>query len=120
MIAIGLIGFGYWGPNLARNIMACPDVRLAMVSDLSGERLEKVSQLYPAVAICRHAQELIASPDIDAVVIATPVHSHFELAHAALAAGKHVLVEKPIAATSKEAEALVEEARKRELMLIVD
>jgi len=120
MINIGVIGFGYWGPNLVRNFMACPSTRVIMVADRSPARLEKVRSLYPSIILTESTPELIEDPRVDAVVVATPVHTHFELAMAALKAGKHVLVEKPIASNSDEAQRLIDEAQRRGLVLLVD
>ena len=120
MIRVGVIGFGYWGPNLVRNFMTNPEMMVVCVADKSTDRLAKVNSLYPGVRTVEDARELIEDPSIDAVVIATPVHSHFELAMAALDAGKHVLVEKPIASSAGQAQRLVEHADKRGLVLMVD
>lgn len=120
MIGIGVIGYGYWGPNLVRNFAEVPDARLVKVSDFRPERLALVRQRYPSVETTRDAADLIADPHVDAVVIATPVSSHFELASRALRAGKHVLIEKPLAATSEEATRLIEEADRRGRVLMVD
>ena len=120
MIRVGVIGFGYWGPNLVRNFAEAPDARVTFVSDLSGGRLETVTRRYPVVQTSVRARDLIESPDVDAVAIATPVDTHFELALAALQAGKHVLVEKPLTGNSDHARRLVEEAERRRLVLMVD
>jgi predicted dehydrogenase len=120
MIKIGVIGYGYWGPNLVRNFSACGETTVVSVSDFSQARLDKVSGLYPGVTVTTSAAELIADQNVDAVAIATPVDTHYELAMAALQAGKHVLVEKPIASTSEQAQRLVDEAEKRGLVLMVD
>ena len=120
MINIGIIGYGYWGPNLVRNFMANDGTNVAVVCDQSPARLKKAQAIYPSVAVTGSARELIEDPRIDAVVIATPVHSHFEIAMTALQAGKHVLVEKPITSTSEQAQRLIEEADRRGLMLLVD
>ncbi len=100
MIRIGVIGYGYWGPNLVRNFAECAGAAVTAVCDTRAERLAQVRRRYPAVAVTTSAAELCASPDVDAVVIATPVDRHFELGMAALRAGKHVLLEKPMASTS--------------------
>jgi predicted dehydrogenase len=100
--------------------MASPDATVAAVCDFDAGRLGKVQGLYPSVKLTTSAQELIDDPQVDAVVVATPVHSHFALAMAALKAGKHVLVEKPIASTSDEARQLVDEAERRGLVIMVD
>ncbi|HEX8525599.1 Gfo/Idh/MocA family protein [Allosphingosinicella sp.] len=120
MIRIGVIGYGYWGPNLVRNFTACGDTTVAAVCDASSPRLEKVSALYPGVKTTTSSAELIADPGVDAVAIATPVGTHYELALAALQAGKHVLVEKPICSSSDQAARLIDEAEKRGLVLMVD
>jgi predicted dehydrogenase len=120
MINIGVIGHGYWGPNLVRNFMLARGSAVTRVCDLREERLAPLQKQYPGLKTCTRAHELINDPEIDAVVIATPVSSHFELALAALQAGKHVLVEKPLASTSDQARSLVDEATARNLVLLVD
>jgi predicted dehydrogenase len=120
MIRLGVIGYGYWGPNLVRNFADLADVRVAVVADSRPERLAQVARRYPGVRITTDAFDLIADPDVDAVAIATPVALHFELARAALLAGKHVLVEKPMASNSDEASRLIDEAGRRALVLMVD
>jgi predicted dehydrogenase len=120
MIKVGVIGYGYWGPNLVRNFMAAPGSAVTRVCDLREERLTSLNKLYPGIKTCNNSTELINDPQIDAVVIATPVSSHYELALAALKAGKHVLVEKPLASTSDQARVLIDEAAKRKLVLLVD
>jgi predicted dehydrogenase len=120
MINVGIVGYGYWGPNLVRNFMTSPSTNVVAVADRDRGRRAKVQALYPAVAVTASAEEVIADRRIDAVVIATPVESHFDLAMAALKAGKHVLVEKPIASTSAQAQQLIEEAERRRLVLLVD
>ena len=120
MINIGVIGYGYWGPNLVRNFVSNADTRVAIVADRASDRLDKVARLYPAVRLTNSADELIRDSQVDAVVIATPADSHFPLALAALQAGKHVLIEKPIASTSNQARQLIDEANKRDLTLMVD
>src|SRR6185436_6926317 len=120
MIKVGVIGYGYWGPNLVRNFMSAPGSVVARVCDLREERLSSLEKLYPALKTCTDSAELIEDPQIDAVVIATHVSSHFDLALAALRAGKHVLVEKPLASKSDQARKLVDEAVARKLVLLVD
>jgi predicted dehydrogenase len=117
---IGVIGYGYWGPNLVRNFAETPGMTVRMVADLDARKLETVGRRYPAVKTTGSFQELINDPGIDAVAIATPVGTHFELAMAALKAGKHVWVEKPMTETSLQARKLVDEAERRKLVLIVD
>jgi predicted dehydrogenase len=120
MIKVGVIGHGYWGPNLVRNFMAARGSAVTAVCDQQEERLTQLRKLYPTLAIFTNAVELIGDPNVDAVVVATPVSSHFDLAMSALAAGKHVLVEKPIASNSVQACRLIDEANRRNLVLMVD
>jgi predicted dehydrogenase len=120
MIKVGVIGYGYWGPNLVRNFMAAPGSAVTRVCDLRVERLGPLNKLYPGIKTCNNSTDLINDPQIDAVVIATPVSSHYELALAALQAGKHILVEKPLAAKSDQARRLIDEAAARKLVLLVD
>ena len=120
MIKVGVIGHGYWGPNLVRNFMAAPGSAVARVCDLREERLTPLQKFYPGIKTCSNPVDMINDPQIDAVVIATPVSSHFDLAMAALKAGKHVLVEKPLAANSDHARQLINEAAARKLVLLVD
>ena len=84
MIRVGVVGYGYWGPNLVRNFAECPSAEVVAVSDLHPERLASVCKRYPAVAATTDYRELLKRPDLDAIVIATPVSTHFEIARAAL------------------------------------
>jgi predicted dehydrogenase len=120
ILNIGVIGYGYWGPNLVRNFSELADARVHTVADLNPKALETVTRRYPATKVTTDAQALIRDPEIDAVAIATPVSTHFSLAMAALRAGKHVWLEKPMTETSMQARALIEEAEKRGLTLHVD
>ena len=120
MIGIGVVGYGYWGPNLVRNFVEAPGARVIAVSDLRPERLAQAQARYPGVSVTTDHRELMADPAVDALVIATPVSTHFDLALAALQAGKHVLVEKPLTATSDQALRLIEEADRRQRVLMVD
>ena len=120
MITLGVIGYGYWGPNLVRNFVDLPDARVAWVSDLQRDRLASVTARYPATKVSTDPADVIGDPSVDAVVIATPVRTHFELGLAALRAGKHVLMEKPLASTSDEVSRLIDEADRRGLALMVD
>lgn len=120
MIGVGIIGYGYWGPNLVRNFMEVPDCRVVAVADMRAERLARMSSRYPTVQAYGDFADLIASADVDLVVIATPVSTHFPLALAALRAGKHVMVEKPMTSSTQEALVLIEEAARRKLVLAVD
>src|SRR5688572_25116266 len=120
MIGIGVIGYGYWGPNLVRNFAECKGAAVRMVCDLRKEQLEKVERRYPGVRTTTSPADVWNDPAVDAVVIATPVQYHFELAMSALRAGKHVLVEKPMTSTSEQASRLIDEAASRRLVLMVD
>jgi predicted dehydrogenase len=119
-IRIGVIGYGYWGPNMVRNFAETPGSQVVAVSDLNPKRIALAQSRFPAIQVTANAKELIDNPGVDAIIISTPVSSHFELAMASLKAGKHVLVEKPITATSTQAEALIEEAQKGKRVLMVD
>lgn len=120
MIKIGVIGYGYWGPNLVRNFAETPGMSVASVADLDSKKLEIVQKRYPGVQTTKRFKDLLENKDIDAIAIATPVSTHFELGMAALKAGKHLWLEKPMAETSEQAQKLVDEAAKRNLVLIVD
>ncbi len=120
MIGVAVVGYGYWGPNLVRNLADASDARLVTICDRRPDRLALVKSRYPAVKITDDFDEILRDPDIHAVAIATPVSTHFRLAMSALMAGKHVFVEKPIAASAEEGERLVEEAARRGLVLAVD
>ena len=119
MLRVGVIGFGYWGPNLARNFAEHGDVLLASVCDLDDGNLIRARSIYPYVKTSRDFREVIKDPNIDAVAIATPLSTHFEIAADALSAGKHVLVEKPIAKDSDSAKRLGEMAASGGLVLMV-
>lgn len=120
VIGIGVIGYGYWGPNLVRNFSLTPGARITAVSDLRAERLNAIKTQFPDALITTDTKELIYSKDVDAVAISTPVSKHFSLALEALRAGKHVLVEKPMTTSVTEATQLIEEADRRGLVLMVD
>jgi predicted dehydrogenase len=120
VIRVAVIGYGYWGPNLVRNFNQTDGAAVVAVCDRSDERRWAVERLYPAVRTYAEVDDVLAAQDVDAVAIATPVSTHFDLAMRALAAGKHVLVEKPMTSTVAEAETLVAEADDRGLTLMVD
>lgn len=120
IINIGVIGYGYWGPNLVRNFSEIPGAKVKTVSDFQPELLAKAQARYPMIEVTTDYQEMLADPKINAVAIATPVSSHFELALAALKAGKHVMVEKPMTETTEQAMRLIDEADRRHLVLMVD
>ena len=120
MINIGIIGYGYWGPNLVRNFADISGASIACVADQDSKKLELVQRRYPAVGVTTNFQDLLDNPAIDAVAVATPVGTHFELGMAALKAGKHLWLEKPMSETSLQARKLVEEAERRQRVLFVD
>ncbi len=120
MIGISVIGYGYWGPNLVRNFWEAPGARLVSVCDMRPERLSGVQARYPAVEITASYDEVLKDTRVDAVAIATPVSSHFDLALRALQAGKHVFIEKPMTATAEQAMRLLDEAERRHLIIGVD
>jgi predicted dehydrogenase len=120
MIRVAVVGAGYWGPNLIRNFVACPDTQLVAVCDRDTGRLADVLRGYPTVAPVRDFGELLARADVDAVAIATPVDTHAPMGLAALRAAKHVLIEKPLASSVHDAERLVDAAREAGRVLMVD
>jgi predicted dehydrogenase len=120
VIRLGVIGYGYWGPNLVRNFAEVPGCQLVAVSDMRADRLAAVRARYPGVRTFADPNQLMSERRIDAVAIVTPVSTHYDLAMQALKAGKHVLVEKPLAVTADQAAQLVDEAERRKLVLSVD
>ncbi|HTV60775.1 MAG TPA: Gfo/Idh/MocA family oxidoreductase [Verrucomicrobiae bacterium] len=118
-IRIGLIGYGYWGPNYARVFSETPDSMVTAICDGQPERLARAAARFPEVAVCGDAGELLARKDVDAVVVSTPATTHFELARRALASGRHVLVEKPLATEVEHCEQLAELAEQQERVLMV-
>jgi predicted dehydrogenase len=119
-IRVAVIGCGYWGPNLIRNFFDTPGCRLTTICDLSEDRLLQMQRRHPSVRATTSVEDVLRDPAIDAIAIATPVHTHAKLADAALRAGKHVLVEKPMTTTTREAEELVTLADRAGLTLMVD
>lgn len=120
MLIIGIIGYGYWGTNLVRNFNNHPFCRIAKVADARQERRALLEKNYPSIQTVSQGNEIIGDNGIDAVVIATPVHTHYLLAKSALLSGKHVLIEKPMAASTVEAEELMEIAMQKNLIIMVD
>jgi predicted dehydrogenase len=120
MIKIGLVGFGYWGPNLARNFNANHDFELAAICDFSADRVKAAGRLYPHLTLTSLPDELFDDTSLDAVAIATPVSTHYELAKKALASGKHVWLEKPMTERVEHGEELIELAEKQRRHLLVD
>jgi predicted dehydrogenase len=119
-VGIGVVGYGYWGPNLVRNFVSNPNVHLVAIADRDPAKLLASRHLYPGVAVTDKFEDLLTNPEIHAIAIATPVHSHYDLALAALRAGKHVLVEKPLAPSAEQVRHLIDEADRRGLTLMVD
>lgn len=120
MIGVGIIGYGYWGPNLVRNFYETEGCRVVAVSDLREPQLARVRARYPTVETTTDYRDLLRDPRIDAVAIATPVSTHFDLGMQALRAGKHVMVEKPMTMDVEQAMRLVDEAELRRRVLAVD
>jgi predicted dehydrogenase len=120
VVRIGVVGYGYWGPNLVRNFAETAGAELVAVSDLDPKKLETVKKRYPTIHTTTRFQDLLEDKTIDAVAIATPVSTHFELGMAVLKSGKHLWLEKPMTETASQAQKLVDEAEKRKLVLHVD
>ncbi|HKB90662.1 MAG TPA: Gfo/Idh/MocA family oxidoreductase [Opitutaceae bacterium] len=116
---VGVVGCGYWGPNLVRNFRSISDCRLKVICDLNEDRLRHIRSLYPEVEAEMDMSRLLNNPDIDAIVVATSVRMHFPMAKACLLAGKHVLIEKPMAASAAECEELIAIAQRQGLVLMV-
>src|ERR1039457_2092520 len=119
VIRVGAVGCGYWGPNLIRNFRQLPDCQLKVICDASEQRLQHMRRLHPGLGTTDSFEELLHNAEIDAVVIATPVRFHHEMAKACLSAGKHVFIEKPMARTVAEAQELVALADQQGLVIMV-
>jgi predicted dehydrogenase len=117
---IAIIGYGYWGPNLLRNFSVVNNCKVHTLCDLRVERLQSTLNAYPTLQLSDNIDEVVNNKDIDAIVIATPVFTHYTIAKKALLAGKHVLIEKPMTSSVKEAEELIDIALKQKLVLMVD
>src|SRR3989475_5040091 len=120
MLKLGVIGYGYWGPNIVRNFSSQPDCQLVAICDKNPKAVAQVLSRHPAVHATSNLDEVTSSSKIDAVAIVTPVSTHYELAKKALENGKHVFVEKPFTATSAQAEELIELAERKHLVIMVD
>ncbi|NOZ81316.1 MAG: Gfo/Idh/MocA family oxidoreductase [DPANN group archaeon] len=120
MIHLGVIGYGYWGPNIVRNFNSVDGAKVIAVCDKNKSTLQRVRKVYPYVDLSRSCHEIITAPDIDAVAVVTPVSTHFELAVEVLRNGKHLFIEKPFTATVAQAEQLIELAEKKNLKIMVD
>lgn len=120
MVRFGVIGYGYWGPNVVRNLFSTEGAQLASVCDQSDKALARAQKAYPHAQFTKNADDILKSPDIDAVAVVTPVWTHYELAKKALENGKHVFVEKPFTSNSAQAEELIKLAEKKNLKIMVD
>ena len=118
MIRFGVIGYGYWGPNIVRNLRGLEAAKVVAVCDKNPAALQRAKSAYPDLRVTSDCSELLTSPDIDAIAVITPVWTHFELAKAALLNGKHVFVEKPFTSNSAQAEELIELAARKKLQKI--
>jgi len=120
MIRFGVIGYGYWGPNIVRNLRTLDSTQVVAICDQSEAALRRAHQAFPEVRLTNDASEVLSAPDIDAIAVITPVWTHFELAKNALKNGKHVFVEKPFTSTSAQAEQLIDLAEQKNLQIMVD
>jgi predicted dehydrogenase len=120
MLQFGVIGYGYWGPNIVRNLRGLEGCQLVGICDQSPAARKRIQAAHPGVPVSSDAQELICSPDVDAIAVITPVWTHYELAKAALENGKHVFVEKPFTAHVAQAEELINLAEQKNLQIMVD
>src|SRR5512146_1404905 len=119
-IHVGMIGYGYWGTNILRNLRSLPGACVDVLCDINPESLQRAGRTYPGLRLTKDSAEILGASEIDAVAIITPVWTHFELAKAALRNGKHVFVEKPLTTNTHQAEQLIEMADRRGLTLMVD
>ena len=120
MVKFGVIGYGYWGPNVVRNLLTLEGAQVVAVCDKSSAARRRVHRSYPNIYVSADASELMSSPDIDAVAVVTPVWTHFELAKEALENGKHIFVEKPFTSNVAQAEKLIELAQQKNLKIMVE
>ena len=120
VIGFGIIGYGYWGPNVVRNLDQLEEVDVMGVCDVSASARQRVQKAHPHLEVTADPNELLTSPEVDAIAVVTPVWTHYELAKAALENGKHVFVEKPFTSNSAQAEELIELAAKKNLKIMVD
>ena len=119
-LSIGVVGYGYWGPNIARNIEDIDGAELGGICDLDTELLSKARSRYPGILLGADHREITESTDLDAVAVVTPVNTHYEIARSALEHGKHVFVEKPFTASADQADELIELASRHNLTIMVD
>lgn len=119
MLKVGVVGYGYWGPNIVRNFQAQSESEVVLICDVDAQQLERANKTFPHIAKTDNISQLVNSPQVDAIAVATPVSTHFALAKEALDCGKHVFVEKPFTRTSYEAEQLIGTAASRNLKIMV-
>jgi len=119
-VNIGVIGYGYWGPNLLRNFFNTKSINVTHICDLDNKILERALKIYPNLITTNNYNDITNSKDIDAVAIATPVNSHYDIAKNALNKSKHIFIEKPFTSSLKHAEDLIEIAEKKKLIIMVD
>jgi len=120
MINFGVVGYGYWGPNIVRNLASLDSSRVRAIADVSLSARKRAHKSYPEITIAADPTELLRSPDIDAIAVISPVWTHYSLAKEALENGKHVFVEKPFTSSVEQAEELIELAQKKRLKIMVD
>jgi predicted dehydrogenase len=120
VVKFGVVGYGYWGPNVVRNLDRLDEADVVAVCDKSPAARRKVAKAYPDVLVTDDARDIMSSPDIDAIAVVTPVWTHYELAKAALQNGKHIFVEKPFTTNAAQAEELIELAARKNLKIMVD
>jgi predicted dehydrogenase len=120
IVNFGVIGYGYWGPNVARNLTSLEGSQLLAIAELSPAARKRAQKAYPGIKVTPDAADVMTSPEIDAVAIITPVWTHYELAKTALENGKHVFVEKPFTSNTDQGEGLIELAQKKNLRIMVD
>jgi predicted dehydrogenase len=119
-VNFGVIGYGYWGPNVVRNLTSLDGSEVLAIAEMSAAARKRAQKAHPGITVTADASEVMASPDIDAVAVITPVWTHYELAKAALENGKHVFVEKPFTSNTEQGEKLIELARRKNLKIMVD
>ncbi|MGH7380636.1 MAG: Gfo/Idh/MocA family protein [Candidatus Methylomirabilales bacterium] len=119
-IKIGIVGLGYWGPNFVRNFFAVPESKVVICCDINTDRCQKIARLYPGIEYTQKADDVFAHPEVQAVAIATPVHTHYGLVKQGLSAGKHVLITKPLTSDVAQGQELVDLADEKGLVLLVD
>src|SRR5215212_7306092 len=120
LVRLGVIGYGYWGPNIVRNVHGIENAEVVAICDRNPAALHRAGRAYPQIALTTDTSAVLMSPDIDAIAVITPVWTHYDLAKAALENGKHVFVEKPFTSTPQQAEELIELAERKNLKIMVD